>query len=188
MPESLLKMPKNNLFKIIVNFLVLGIWLVIQYSRGNTFLLILFFIVLFSALLFKHRSFLIIAVTIFLITITSVSTLLSLINLKDIYTNSLKNPYQSFQNIFTPNTGTEILPSQVKQMLIMLEDNHLKDYQLSSELENDIYIMQRMVESAWPIKLENSSLNYFSSRKDLELYASCKILDQKEDVVLVYCD
>lgn len=91
-------------------------------------------------------------------------------------------------NIFSPNSGQEVLPVQVQQMLSLLQTHQIGSYQLSNQLMQNPLIFQRTIESAWPIKMEGKSSHFLIAIEEIKNYASCVQIDQREDVALVYCD
>ncbi|MCJ7702124.1 MAG: hypothetical protein MUO62_11105 [Anaerolineales bacterium] len=94
----------------------------------------------------------------------------------------------SLSHIFSPNSGQEVLPVQVQQLLSLLQTHQISSYQLSNQLMQNPLIFQRTIESAWPTKMEGKSSYLLISFEEIKNYASCVQIDQREDVALVYCD
>ena len=89
--------------------------------------------------------------------------------------------------IFSPNTGQEILPAQVQQMLSLMRMYHVPDYQISNQMAQDITIRQRIVEAAWPIKNDPKSPYLFCFPEEIKNHPNCAVVDQREAVALVHC-
>jgi hypothetical protein len=94
---------------------------------------------------------------------------------------------RSFTTIFIPNTGQEVLPINVLQILSLLRTDNLASYQLSKQLGQDGTILQRITEAAWPIRTDRKSPNVFCLLEEIKNYPDCDLIDQREAVALVYC-
>ena len=106
-------------------------------------------------------------------------------------TSTLKtasHPKQPLRLIVEPNSGKHVLPHQVLKMLDMIDENEIANYQLSSTFEQDILLYQRIVESSWPIKLEEDSIYVFIYEDELIDFSDCSIIDQREGIYLVNCN
>jgi len=79
------------------------------------------------------------------------------------------------------------LPEQVQVMVSLINANNIESYKLSPELHKDEEIWRRVIESAWPIKMEESSSYIFITSDEKPSYQNCVIVDQKEDIRLVNC-
>ena len=91
-------------------------------------------------------------------------------------------------NLLTPGSGLEVLPEEALQVLSLIEANEVESYQISPLLNDDYHIMQRIVESAWPVRMKENSPHVFIRVEELPDFSSCQLVDQKELIALVFCD
>jgi len=182
-----------NLFPIIeirkrlVIIFLLGAWALIQYSLGNKFyaiFIIVFFIIL---IVFRPPFFMLIAASVLVIALFNTTALDTLMELRQSNLSAVQNPKLPLTNIFSPNSGQEVLPDQVQEMLSLLHTHHIASYQISKPLEQDLRIYQRIIEAAWPIKYDGTSPYLFISLNDVIINPNCDVIDQRKDVALEYC-
>jgi hypothetical protein len=167
--------------------LTIGSWGLLQYQWGNR-LYILFMIAFLLVAIVFHRHH-IILLTIFAGTIMLFNTpaLHTLTKLEQLNLSILQKIKPSLANIFTPNSGQEALPIQVRRMLSLLQTNRITKYQLSYQLIQEAITQQRIIESAWPIR-PDATAHYFLYLAEEPRHApTCVEIDQRKDVVLVYC-
>jgi hypothetical protein len=102
------------------------------------------------------------------------------------------NTYQQFNtflsDFFRADSGLQVLPDQTRSMLYLIQEHALPNFRLSPLISSNVWVSQRIIESAWPIHLEPESDFLFVFLEEVENYSSCKKLDEKEDIVLVHCD
>jgi len=93
------------------------------------------------------------------------------------------------------NSGLDVLPSQylpreVKDIKDLIATHQIPDFKLIGRLQEDPLIYQRTIEVNWPVKLENES-NYLFYLADeevmLDMNKSCQKIDQRGEVILVFC-
>jgi len=159
-----------------------------QYILGNplySLFIIIFFLIL---LILKESSLMLLTLTLISITVFSTQLIDTLANLKESDINSLHYYQNTIQNVFTPNSGQEVLPQPVLQMLEIIETNQIEDYQLSDLLEKDPSIFQRISESAWPVRMSSTSKYFFITPNEIENYTACTMIGQSGETVLVVCN
>ncbi len=98
----------------------------------------------------------------------------------------MNNPSISIKNLFTPNSGKEVLEWDLLWMDSVIKELELKDYQLSPSLKSDLRISRQIVVSAWPAKMEPTSTNIFVSTDEIPLYDGYEIFDTEKDIAFVY--
>ena len=178
----------RNRIILILELSLVGLFALIAWQLENRFFaifIILFFIV---AIYFKgRRYFELIIATIIIFTLFNTLTLDSLRILISSDLPSIQHPKAELSKLFTPGSGQEVLPPKVLTMLSILKENGIESYRLSDDFSNDVVIYQRIVEGAWPIKLEETSPFVLIAIDERVDYQDCKIIDEKEDVVLVNC-
>lgn len=195
-------MPRNNPFlplkefvvynqkKIILGLklLLIGIIVFIEWKLNNRFFAL--FIVLFSLgslIFYNRRYFILIITTILVFLVFNTSTLNYLLMIKQADVPALQHPKAIINTLFTPNTGREVLPNPVQIMVSIIQELKITDYKLSPEITDNMELMQRIIESAWPVKLEvNSPYTFITQNERLE-FQNCTFIKQIEDVILVSC-
>lgn len=100
----------------------------------------------------------------------------------------VSHPKRPLRLIFTPNSGKEeVLSQPVLSVLSMMEKNNLTNFQLSTKLNIDDYINQRIIEGGYPVIYDMKSNFYFITIEELMNYKNCLILDSSETIYLVDC-
>ncbi len=100
---------------------------------------------------------------------------------------AMADPKESVTNVLTPNSGLNVLPDPVLQMLSLLRAHEVDSYRLSGRLYGDQLLMQRITEAAWPRKMEEAAHYMFQWGTEYPLEARCSEVDHRKDIVLVYC-
>lgn len=180
------KLTKENRRQI-VHFFILGIWALIQYSLGNKpygLFIIAFFFILVK---FRLPNFTLVAIPVLVIVLFSTTIIDTGAQLKQWNLNTAQNYKRTLIDIFTPNAGQNVLPITVRRMLSLLQDNNITSYRLLDHLYQDPLIMQRIVESAWPIKLDNASPYILRSLDEINNDSRCIEIDHRKEVALDYC-
>ena len=173
--------------KLLVQIVLLGAWALIQFSIGNKFygvFIIVFFLILVIP---RQPPFILVAVSVLVIVLFNTPMIDSLNELRQSNLNTVRHLKPALANIFTPNSGQEALPIQVQQMVSLLRTQHATSYRLSDQIASDPSIVQRITESAWPIKMEPTSSYRLISLTETNSDPACVLLDQREDVALVHC-
>ena len=98
---------------------------------------------------------------------------------------------RSFQlNLKTPHAGEHILPTAVQEMLTLLRTRHIEDYRISEKIaiaENGL-VHQRIVESAWPTKLDLRSHNKLLFISEWDASPQGMEIERKKEIILVFCN
>ena len=134
----------------------------------------------------KHRIVVLIAIFVFLYKPPIVETVGNLFR----SSYHVVRDFSSFQtNLQTPHSGEQVLPPAVQEMLTFIRAYHLKNYQISEEIstaENGL-IYQRIIESAWPIKMDPKSKNRFIFVSERDSTFDCVEKERKKEIALVCC-
>ena len=173
--------------KRLVHIFLLGGWALILYNFGRPFdalFIIAFYLLLVLA---RPRPFILVAACVLVIVLFNSPVVDTWTRLKESNLSIYHHVPPALAKIFRPNSGQEILPGQVQHMLPLLQIHQISSYQLSTLFEQDGWIMQRMIEAAWPIKMESTSPYLFISPEEIPNYPNCDVIDQREDVALGYC-
>jgi len=106
-----------------------------------------------------------------------------------------ENKRKVLEEVLKMNSGLDVLPSQylpreVKDIKDLIANHQIPDFKLSGRLQEDPLIYQRTIEVNWPVKLESES-NYLFYLADeevmLDMNKSCQKIDQRGEVILVFC-
>ncbi len=173
---------------LVARIILIGIVVLIEWKLNNRIFAL--FIVLFSLVaqfFYNKRYFVFIITAILIFFAFNSSTLDYLLLIKRADFPNFQHPKVIINTLFTPNTGREVLPKQVQNMLSLIQEVDIEDYKLSAEISLNGEVVQRIVESAWPVKLEKSSSYNFIIDKEKMEYAGCTNIKQLEDIILVYC-
>ncbi len=100
--------------------------------------------------------------------------------------NTVTNDSNIRSDMLTPGAGLERLSPVVLEMLQLIEDNELDTYAISQRLRQDGYLMQRITESAWPIKRTPESPFIFYLIEESPLDSGGSKLTEGKEVLLVY--
>lgn len=132
--------------------------------------------------------FLLLAGSVLVIVLMFTPTLITWMFLVQSNTTTINQLNNSLTNIFQPNAGQEqVLPFPVQQMLSLMQTYHISSYQISNQMDRDPNIPQRIIESAWPRRMDRKSPYLFCLLEEIKSYPNCTVIDQREAVALVYC-
>ena len=95
--------------------------------------------------------------------------------------------YSAFRtNLDTPQTGEYVLGSRVEEMLAMLRRHAVQEYRVSAAIAENSWVLQQIVASGWPRKLELDAKRIFVLNTEPAL-PGCSVIDRQREVSLVYC-
>lgn len=171
----------------IFHLLLLGIWVIFQYQQGNELYVIAIIILITILSVLRFRNFTLIAFFALVILVFKMPTVDTLVDIKQANLSTYETFKTSLNTILTPNTGLEVLPKGVRQMLELIKVHSIPDYQLSESMVQDVLIHQRMIEAAWPVKQEKTSHYLFLFTNEKDSYPACKKIDRREDIIIAYC-
>lgn len=106
-----------------------------------------------------------------------------------------ENKRKVLEEVLKRNSGLDVLPSQylpreVKDIKDVIATHQIPDFKLIGRLQEDPLIYQRTIEVNWPVKLESESNHLFYLADEevmLEINESCQKIDQRGEVILVFC-
>lgn len=174
---------------ILAFILVVGLLIILWHYKELSLLLfsIPFFLAVFFFHKFDHNIFGLLVLILFLFSTPALDTF---VQLRNTTKYSFENKREVFEELFTPGSGLltlESIPSEVKEMLILLDRYPLKNYQISTGLEENPLILQRIIETSWPIKMEPFSQYSFLYISEKNLYKDCEEIGHETEIILVYC-
>ena len=93
-----------------------------------------------------------------------------------------------YMNLETPNSGEQVLPAAVREMLALLRTHGLASYRVSEGImtSEGTLIYQRIVESAWPRRIDPKSRHEFRFVSE-PATSGCAEIERKREVALVLC-
>jgi len=95
--------------------------------------------------------------------------------------------YPAFRhNLDTPQTGEQVLGSRVEEMLAMLRGHGVQQYRVSAAIAENSWVLQQIVASGWPRKLEPDAKQAFVLNTEPAV-PCCSVIDRQQEVSLVYC-
>lgn len=178
----------QKVIKLVLELFLVCVFAWIEWRFKYRFYPVFIVCIFIVALLFQNRrnfDFIIAIIMVFFILNTTTPNNLS--QIKELSGQFIQNPEEGLFQAFTPNTGLEVLPRPVQNMLIMINENSINSYRLSPKFLENKELEQRIVESAWPIKLEETSPFIFITTDESDQYQNCTIIDDSEDLTLVDC-
>jgi hypothetical protein len=92
-------------------------------------------------------------------------------------------------NLKTPRAGEHVLPSAVREMLAYLRVRQPDSYMLSEQIMTgkNMLIRQRIVESAWPVRVTKKSNYKLILINELDDNSGCRVMERGREAALVFC-
>jgi hypothetical protein len=97
--------------------------------------------------------------------------------------------FGAFQkNLDTPRAGEEVLPFWTQEVMVMLRSSgrSVDRYQLSDSIAAQDFVLQQVVASAWPRRLERGAKAIFILNTE-PVQTGCEAIDRRTEVSLVHC-
>lgn len=171
----------------IVYFLLLTGWSLFQYSRGNELYAICISLLFIILSIPRLRSFALVSAFVLVIIFYKTPILDAWIEIRDTNLLTFQSFKPSIARLFTPNSGRDTLPDDVQQMLSLIQENNITEYRLAISFEQDPLTYQRIIKSAWPVKLESKSIYVLLPTSEIANLSGCIEVDRRKDVALVSC-
>lgn len=172
---------------LLLNIFLLFFWAFFQYKMGFRFFGLFIILFVFFLLFVEQKNSILLIIPVLVILIFGTHILDTLTDLRKTDAIVVQYHGETLKKVFTPNSGLEVLPAKVQDMLSLLNENNVNSYQLSAQITNENETYQRIIESAWPRKLSNTSKYILIAPDEIKQYSSCNVIDQREGVSLVYC-
>jgi cation transport regulator ChaB len=169
---------------IMLAFFILALLEFFSENHQYSLLVVGFFVGLIIA---KRAKIFIIIIFLIVICIISSDSMKTINDLVQFNLETIHNPISFVNNIGLPNSGRDILPKKVQQMVFLLENNHVSSYQISEDLRSNGLIYQRIIEVAWPIRKDEEANYVLINFYELGFYSDCDIVAEKGKIALVYC-
>ncbi len=172
---------------LVVTFFLLSGWAAINYSHGHRFYALFIIGFYLVSLLLPKPSFTLVLVSVVAYVFLSSVSFSAFTQVRKTVELAMENPSQPLNNLLLPHTGLEVLPEPVLQMLDMINEHELTNYRLSPKYNENYRIVQRIIESAWPLRMTEQAANVFTMIDETGDFSACKLIDQSEEVALVNC-
>ena len=191
MRVAIIKRLKHHLtkekLKLLANLLLLAAWGLIEYSLGFKIYGVFIIVFFLGLTILRKRYFTFLAISVLVVIYINTPAIDSLLNIKQSNLAFIQSPGESLINIMSPKSGQSVLPAHVQEMLSLLYTNQVDSYQLSVQLNKETLIKQRIIEAAWPIKIETTSPYHLLLLTEINNDSNCMVIDQRKDVALAYC-
>jgi|GEM_PF-2357526 len=176
-----------QIHKSLIYLPIIGMWALFQFYNGNKLYSVFILMFFIASVIFRRAYFALVMVSVVVILALYSPVLETWKNLRRSNLDAVQSPRQTLTSIFAPNSGQEVLPFRVQQMLSLLKTNRITSYQLSDQLNSDILINQRIIEAAWPIKNDPEAQHVLRYLNETMKQPSCIVVDKRKDIALDYC-
>jgi hypothetical protein len=181
----------NNQFlekrKLIAPLTLLGVWAALQVLLGN-WLYALSLVGLFLLWIFiRPPSFKLLALAGVLLVFFSTPILDGWNRLGRAGMGALANPTLTLTRFFRPGAGAEALPPPARTAVELLRGHEIDRYTLSAGFTQDELIRQRVIEAAWPSRLDPTAEFRLVFITELAEVHPCQAVAQEQEVALVRC-
>jgi cell division protein FtsW (lipid II flippase) len=176
---------RRQILKSIGSILLLAVWVVFQYRQGNELYAISLILLFAFISISRSKNFIIIAVAVLVLVLFKTPILETWIEIRDTNQATFRALKPSISRLFTPNSGKDTLPTDIQQMVSLLQENKVTEYRVPSSFSFETNM--RITEAAWPIrKNDTSPYLIYRNEENLDL-TGCTTIDKRKDVSLVYC-
>jgi hypothetical protein len=93
----------------------------------------------------------------------------------------------ALRNLVTQNSGEEVLPSLVRDMLALLRRHAIQEYAISPEISANMVLHQRVIESAFPKRMVPTA-HYLLALAEERLPRGWRRLQTEGGVQVAACD
>lgn len=97
------------------------------------------------------------------------------------------NAVGAARDLVRPRSGEQILPSKVLDMLVLIRNNDLQTFAISSDIASSLLLLQRITEAAYPRLLRPTSHDLLAL-VDEALPQGCQMVAVEHEVVLARCN
>ena len=170
----------------VVLLLLIG-WAAINFTHGHRIYALLIIAFYLVSLLLPKPSFTLVLVSVIAYMFLSSVSLSAFGQIRKTINVAMEHPSQPLNNLLTPHTGLEVLPEPVQQMLVLIDEYAISSYRLSPQMSADYHIVQRIVESAWPLRMSEQATSVFTTLDETDDFPACELIDEAEEVALVNC-
>lgn len=171
---------------IIVLFLICLLALV-NFTLGYRFCAALMLLFGLALLVIRRPNLMLIALPVLFVLLLNSQSLNAWVSLREAKSTLSSDPKQALTNLFTPSSGMEVLPREALQVRSLIDAYELTSYRLSEEMTQDQEVMQRVIESTWPVTVSQDSPYLFGFVGDMANHPDCQLLEQRQDIELGYC-
>jgi hypothetical protein len=165
--------------------LLLILWVLFQHERGNDLYAATVVLISLALFTFRLKTLALIATPVLVIVLFKTSIVDTAVQIRASNLISFQSFKPSMSNLFTPESGRNILAQDVQQMISLLEENEITEYQLSSLFNAETKIL--ITEAAWPIRQNDTSPYLLYGIEEHGNLAGCTTLDERKVVALAYC-
>jgi hypothetical protein len=172
-------------FNWVLAMALIVVWIRFQFAWGNKYFATIVIFFALSVLLVRWNQLQLIEAIVLTIILLWTSSFNTMLDIKQATLGAIQDPRPGLTAALTPNSGREVLPEVVQQMLSLLESHQITKFQVSKAIAQDVLVSQRLTESAWPrIWMESQYL--LCGVSEVKQNPTWVIVDTRKDVALVY--
>ncbi len=178
---------RYRIFTLVI-FILVSLWAYYNYTHEHRSFTLFIMVFFFVSIFLPKPSFTLVLVTVISYLLFSSVSIPALNQIRHTSVEAVAHPSIPLNNLLTPDTGLEVLPEEALQALSMIDTNKVEEYRLSPSLNEDYHTMQRIVESAWPVRMREDARHVFIRAEEIADFQKCQLIEEKDLIALVYCD
>ena len=164
-----------------------GTWLLAHYRYGTKFIGGFFLGLALALVLLRRHHMPMLMVTLAAVLLLTTSVVDTWTALRDSTLNLAMDIKDLAIVVNTPASGLEVVPQEARQAADLLAEASAPTYRLSPALMGNALFQQRIIEIAWPLRLEPLSPYWLYLHQSEALPTGCTLIAQREYVALAYC-
>jgi hypothetical protein len=173
--------------KLIAPLTLLAVWAAFQVLMGNWLYALTLAGLFLLWIIIRPPSFKLLALAAILLVFFNTPILDGWSRLGQAGRGALANPTSTLTRFFRPNAGLEALPPPARAAVTLLRDHQVDRYILSARFTQDELLRQRVIEAAWPSRLDTGAEFRLVFITELAEVHPCQAVAQEQDVALVRC-
>lgn len=168
-------------------FLVVLAWCGLNFIKGHPFFAAMTLVFFFLSILLPKPSIVLVLVLAAFYIVRYSPSIMAIRAMQRVTNLAFSQPEQSLRDLFSPNSGLYVLPDQVELLQSIVVRYKLPDFRISADFQADYHKMQRIVESAWPVRISENSEFVFITPGESSNFTTCEVLEPGDEVILVQC-
>lgn len=181
------RIPKKINWTWTIVLILVCLLALVNFILGYRFYAVLMLLFCLSLLIVRRPNLMLIALPVLLVLLFNSQSLNAWVSLREANSTLSSEPKQEITDLFTPSSGMEVLPKEALQVQSLIDAYELTSYRLSEEMTQDQEVMQRVIESTWPVTVSQDSPYLFGFVGDMANHPDCELLEQHQDIELGYC-
>lgn len=161
---------------------------VVNVLTDHLLLAVLLVVFSIAAVAIRRPSLVLLLTPVLLLLVFKAQPLNTLGSLREQFTALMSKPEEYLENLFTPNSGTEVLPEEALLIHELVRQFDVSDYWLTDGLQEDNEIKEKIIESVWPVQIDSNSPYVFGYVDEFSNRSDCIVIGSRQDIELGYCD